>query len=289
MTPTIPEQAVQAAEREAVLNYKAKLRAAFRKALSDLPEIAPSEISSILSSVYMKDEFWREGKRLQLEHGLDAVAPRVEQECGARAWSFIRQGILTAAAPHLAAVQVKKLEDWHLDQILTGVKSQINHNGWEEPYVRNRLRFELERILSALEPSSTRAAVLEEAAKLADRGNAAWLEKRDVTANKKEARDYETMAIACSHVAAAIRALSSHPQADKPSDDGAQGEWHRENGERSILLYTLRQDGWRKGQPVLVNDVTVRIELCSGSSTDISRIADTILATLPTPPAGEVA
>src|SRR5690606_4138287 len=60
---------------------------------------------------------------------------------------------LTAAAPHLAQVRVKKLEDWQLDQILTGVKSQVNHNGWEEPYVRNRLRHELERILSALEPS----------------------------------------------------------------------------------------------------------------------------------------
>lgn len=62
---------------------------------------------------------------------------------------------LTAAAHHLAAVRVKKLEDWQLDQILTGVKSQVNHNGWEEPYVRNRLRHELERILSALEPSET--------------------------------------------------------------------------------------------------------------------------------------
>ncbi|ELT48553.1 hypothetical protein D584_13934 [Brucella intermedia M86] len=46
------------------------------------------------------------------------------------------------------------LEDWQLDQLLTGVKSQVNHNGWEEPYVRNRLRFELERILSAPAPSA---------------------------------------------------------------------------------------------------------------------------------------
>lgn len=61
---------------------------------------------------------------------------------------------------------------------------------------------------------SPRAQALEEAAKIADKGNAGWLKKRDVTANKKEARDYETMAIACSHVAAAIRALSSQPVAD---------------------------------------------------------------------------
>lgn len=61
---------------------------------------------------------------------------------------------------------------------------------------------------------SPRAQALEEAAQVADKGNTGWLKKRDVTANKKEARDYETMAIACSHVAAAIRALSSQPVAD---------------------------------------------------------------------------
>ncbi|WKT94522.1 hypothetical protein QYR01_10485 [Brucella anthropi] len=49
----------------------------------------------------------------------------------------------------LSAARALSLEDWQLDQLLTGVKSQVNHNGWEEPYVRNRLRFELERILSA--------------------------------------------------------------------------------------------------------------------------------------------
>lgn len=61
---------------------------------------------------------------------------------------------------------------------------------------------------------SPRPQALEEAAQVADKGSTAWLKKRDVTANKKEARDYETMAIACSHVAAAIRALSSQPVVD---------------------------------------------------------------------------
>jgi len=82
--------------REIELNIKAKLRLAFRKALADLPEIAPPEIRSVLSSVHMQDEFFREGKRLQIAHGLDSVAPRVEQECGAGAWSFMRQGVLAA-------------------------------------------------------------------------------------------------------------------------------------------------------------------------------------------------
>lgn len=102
-------------EREAVLNYKAKLRVAFRKALSDLPEIAPTEIASILSSVHMQDEFWKEGKRLQLEHGLDAVAPRVEQECGAGAWSFIRRGILSALEPSAAQERCRDCDGYNCD------------------------------------------------------------------------------------------------------------------------------------------------------------------------------
>ena len=202
---------------------------------------------------------------------------------------------LTAAAPFLQGVKVKALEwvkhkgDQHCKSAWTcgGIGGwyaiEHRHEGHFDMWAPNNPdggRFSnLEaakaaaqadyeaRILSALEPSAGRSAVLEEAARALE----AW---GDI---------YGDNAAKC------VRALALHPQADKPSDDGAQWEWHRENGERSILLYTLRQDGWRKGQPVLVNDVTVRIELCSGSSTDISRIADTILATLPTPPAGEVA
>lgn len=77
-------------------NIYSKLRVAFRRALADLPEIAPEEIRRVLSTVHMQDEFHAEGRRLQMKHGLDAVAPRVEQECGAGAWSFMRQGVLEA-------------------------------------------------------------------------------------------------------------------------------------------------------------------------------------------------
>ncbi len=83
-------------EREIEQNVKAHIRLAFRKALSDLPEIAPADVVSVLSSVLMRDEFLLEGKRLQMEHGVSAVAPRVEQECGAGAWSFMREGVLHA-------------------------------------------------------------------------------------------------------------------------------------------------------------------------------------------------
>lgn len=59
--------------------------------------------------------------------------------------------------------------------------------------------------------------------------------------------------------------------------DNETGIWSMDVGERSILLYSTRQDGWRKGQPVLVNDVTIRIERGRGSSADIEAIAADIL------------
>lgn len=93
--------ALLAEREEAMRNAKANLRLAFRKALADLPEIAPAEVASVLSSVHMRDEIFNEGKRLQCVHGTDAVAPRVEQECGAGAWSFMRQGVLAAKQPDL--------------------------------------------------------------------------------------------------------------------------------------------------------------------------------------------
>nr|WP_313665535.1 hypothetical protein [Brucella intermedia] len=55
--------------------------------------------------------------------------------------------------------------------------------------------------------------------------------------------------------------------------DNEAGIWSMDVGERSILLYSTRQDGWRKGQPVLVNDVTIRIERGRGSSADIEAVA----------------
>lgn len=59
-----------------------------------------------------------------------------------------------------------------------------------------------------------------------------------------------------------------------------QVEWHRADSDRSILLYTLKQDGWRKGEPMMVNDLTVRIENATGSDHDLVPIADAILAAL---------
>ncbi|MCO8017545.1 hypothetical protein NI456_01605 [Brevundimonas diminuta] len=62
-------------------------------------------------------------------------------------------------------------------------------------------------------------------------------------------------------------------------------EWHREDADHCRLIYSLMQKGWRKGQPVMVNDVAIRIEACNGSETDIGPIADTIQAALSAAPA----
>lgn len=75
----------------------------------------------------------------------------------------------------------------------------------------------------------------------------------------------------------AIAALSD-PVKDEPV------AWHRStDGAGSILLYTLRQDGWRRGEPVMVNDAMVRVEAANGSQTPIEPIAERILSALTRP------
>lgn len=76
--------------------------------------------------------------------------------------------------------------------------------------------------------------------------------------------------------AAAIRALSAEP---------ARGEqWHRANSDNSVLFYTLRQDGWNKGQPSMVNDIQVNVSLNNGSKHDLNSVADTLFESLPAAP-----
>lgn len=64
-------------------------------------------------------------------------------------------------------------------------------------------------------------------------------------------------------------------------------EWHREDAEHCRLIYSLMQKGWRKGQPVMVNDVMIRIETCNGSDTDIGPITDAIQSALTAAPVRE--
>jgi hypothetical protein len=46
------------------------------------------------------------------------------------------------------------------------------------------------------------------------------------------------------------------------------------------LIYTLRHDGYRKGQPVMINDVTIRVEPANKSKTAIVPIVDKVVAAL---------
>lgn len=91
------QQNAQEEDVRSAVDAKFAVRVAFRKAVQSLPEIAPKEVLAVLGSVPMSDAFFHEGKRLQRLYGLDAVAPRVEQECAAGVWSFMRQGILAAS------------------------------------------------------------------------------------------------------------------------------------------------------------------------------------------------
>lgn len=67
-------------------------------------------------------------------------------------------------------------------------------------------------------------------------------------------------------------------------------QWHRTDARDgdSVLLYTLRQDGWRRREPAMVNDVTVRIERASGSTADIAPIVKGIQAALSNPASADL-
>lgn len=77
--------------------------------------------------------------------------------------------------------------------------------------------------------------------------------------------------------------MTNNPVADLVAE---LPEWHRYENPWSILLYTLKQDGWRKGEPVMVNDLMIRIENAPGSNHDLGLIADKLLAAL-TPASAE--
>lgn len=58
-------------------------------------------------------------------------------------------------------------------------------------------------------------------------------------------------------------------------------QWHRsDRASGDVMLYTLRQDGWRKGDPVMVNDVTILIEAAPGSAANVKQIAAALHAAL---------
>lgn len=98
---------------------------------------------------------------------------------------------------------------------------------------------------------------------LSDRGDKIWTRRMAVA-----------LAERFNSMLSATHQPAPQPVAVKPL------EWHRADGSMSTLLYTLRQDGWRKGEPVMVNDVMVRIEKSPKSETDLEPIIASILSTL---------
>jgi|GEM_PF-1705761 len=220
-----------------------------------------------------------------------------------------------SAAPHLAAVQVEKLE-WGDARITEDgreaedAKSPVGRyiatdTGWfllgQTGYETERGLYQAKsaaqadyeaRILSALEPSAGRAAVLEEAAKLCDLS-------ADMSQNQLNKEQYPVVrdalrgeVVAARVLAKRIRAL--HPQADKPSDDGAQGiergkfyhhQWPMEKlleARRDGLVDHSGGEAWR--YEYSHKDENGKYDILYRPVTN-----STIPARLPTPPAGEVA
>lgn len=66
--------------------------------------------------------------------------------------------------------------------------------------------------------------------------------------------------------------------------DVAKG-WHVASNSGSVLVYCLKQDGWRKGEPVMVNDIMIRVENANRSSNELQPIVDAIMRALPAAPA----
>ena len=69
----------------------------------------------------------------------------------------------------------------------------------------------------------------------------------------------------------------------QPADAGGGPVWHRVDGNGATLLYTLRHKGFRRGVPVDVNDLEVRIQASAGSDSDPEPIIQRILAALEAP------
>lgn len=63
------------------------------KALKQLPEVPDWRVLKLLSHAAKFPEDANIGKRLQMEHGFDAIAPKLEYEMGAGLWSRIRSAL----------------------------------------------------------------------------------------------------------------------------------------------------------------------------------------------------
>jgi hypothetical protein len=79
-------------------NYKRLLNewAAVKRAFKDLPEVPSATALLALDGLSDFGRDWDLGKKMQNKHGIGAVPPKTECECGAGLWARI-QPVLKAA------------------------------------------------------------------------------------------------------------------------------------------------------------------------------------------------
>lgn len=76
-------------------------KAALVRALRDLPSVPDWRVLRLLSRAAVFPDDGNTGKAMQKEHGLEAIAPKVEYEMGAGLWKRIRDGLTEAGREKL--------------------------------------------------------------------------------------------------------------------------------------------------------------------------------------------
>jgi hypothetical protein len=66
---------------------------ALREAFKELPEVPPVEAQSLLHEFSTWPRDWERGKKMQRQHGIEAVPPNTECECGAGLWALLREAL----------------------------------------------------------------------------------------------------------------------------------------------------------------------------------------------------
>ena len=68
---------------------------------------------------------------------------------------------------------------------------------------------------------------------------------------------------------------------DNEAEEIQPPTWHCSQYERGgALLYTLRQEGWRKGEPIMVNDLMIKVEPDHNSTTDCQPLISKLMTFL---------
>lgn len=214
--------------------------------------------------------------------------------------SGIAREALTAAAPHLAAVQVKAELALYVEKFpLAKLVGEWPYEHDADAAFDTGARAQRLTIAQAIrdmdfpisKPSAGRAAALEEAA----RWHEAEAARKRTVAVKSKRLDAQI----ATHEASAAHFRALHPQADKPSDDGAQGEgWlpieSAPKDGAAVLVYFVQNEVpslnplicaayWQQSDG-LMKPGFWRLLHSVGPSFTATRWRP-----LPTPPAGEVA